>query len=590
MRNKKILGITLAVLFITFSFLTGCGSNEKKNTGNNSAKNTTAESTSKDDSKKNDDSKGLSMDEVQEYTFVRTSPIQTLDPQRSGSTPNWAVQSPIYEGLTRYIATPDGGAEIVEGVAKSWTISEDGLTYTFNLRDNAKWSDGTPVTAKDFEYSFKRVFDPAVASDYSWMLEGIIKNGSEYLNDKASRDDVGVKALDEYTLEFVLERPCGYFLTLTAFPTYKPVKQEAVEKWGEEYGSSGDKVLGNGPFMLNVWEQNVKIEYVPNPYYWDKENVHLTKITRKVIQETAAAAQSLLNGEVDSAGINEPEWKSLLKDDGRFNHIDGAGADNEFLMFNTKNKYLKNNKIRKAISIAIDREAYNEDVCNGNYFPSYSMVAPVTSIGNEVYTKKVNEKNQHVKTMIEANKDPKALLIQGLKEEGFDTDPSNVIITLNTRGTSEFSKKSAEWLQQKFRETLGIELNIEMTEWNIMWDKVDAGEYEIAVGGWSADYNDPSTFLDCFHTKKGYYGEKKTGWTGEQAEKFNQLIDKAQMSTDNDERAQLFLEAEKVLLEEAVVTPLYSGKFSTFVGKYVKNYNSNPFVYGDFKGRYIQGR
>lgn len=589
MRNKKILGITLAVLFITISFLTACGSNENKEIKGNSSKNNTTENASNNKGEEKDASNELAMDEVQEYTYVTGSQIQTMDPQRSGSTPNWAAQAPIYEGLTRYVATADGGAEIVEGVAKTWNISDDGLVYTFYLRDNAKWSDGTKVTAKDFEYSFKRVFDPEVASDYSWMLEGIIKNGSEYLNGEVSRDDVGVKSLDEYTLEITLEKPCGYFLTLTAFPTYKPVSQAAIEKYGEEYGSSGEKVVGNGPFMINKWEQNVKVEYVPNPHYWDKENVHFTKLTRKVIQEAAASAQSLLNGEVDSAGVGEPEWKALESDE-RFNHIDGEGANNEFLMFNGRNMYLKNEKIRKAISIAIDREAYVQDVCNGLDFPLYAIVAPVTSIGNEIYTKKVEYKNQHIKTMIAKYKNPKELLIEGLREEGLDVDTTKVTLTLNTRGTSEWSKKSAEWLQQKFRETLGIELNIEMTEWNIMWDKVDAGEYEIAVGGWSADYNDPSTFLDCFHTKNGYYGEKKTGWIGEQAEEFNKLIEKAQISTDSDERAQIFLEAEKVLLEDAPVTPIYSGKYSSFVRKYVKNYNSNPFVYNDYKGMYIQGK
>lgn len=589
MKSKKLLATILSVAMLSTTFLGACGNkNNQAETKKNNTKNEVSQKETEEKEEKSDDGKP-EMDDVQEYTYVISSAINTLDPARSGSTPNWAAQAPLYEGLTRYVATEDGGAKVLPGVAESWVVSDDGMTYTFNLRKDAKWSDGSDLTAKDFQYTFRRIFDPEVASDYSWLIDGLIKGGHEYLNGEGSREDVGATATDDYTFEIQLTRPCGYFLNLTAFPTHKPVKKEAIEKYGEEYGASEDKVVGNGPFTLAKWEQNVQLQYVPNPNYWNKDNVYLEKVIRKVIQEPAPAAQALLNGEVDSAGMGDPEWRTLLDADGRFDYFSDAGANNEFMMFNCANKYLKNAKIRKAISIAIDREAYIEDISNGFGEPLYSTVPKITSIGQENYSEKVNNENEYLKHLIKEY-NPKELFIEGLKELGEDSDPSKVEITINTRGTSEYSKKNAEWFQQKLREAIGFNLKIEMTEWNIMWNKVEAGEYDIALAGWSADYNDPSTFMDCFHTKTGYYGGKKTGWEGESADKFNELLEKAQNSKDNDERAKFFMEAEKLMLGEGVIAPIYAGQSSSYRGKYVKNSYRNPFVYSDFVGVYMSGK
>lgn len=530
-------------------------------------------------------------DAVQEYTYSSGSEVTGMDPHKTGSIPVWAAQAPVYENLVRYVVTEDGTAKIEPGMAKEWSVSDDGLTWTFKLREDAKWADGTPLTANDFVYSWQRVFDPAVASDYEWMVDGMIKGGAEFAKGTGAREEVAVKAIDDYTLEIQLNMKVTYFLQIASFPTYKPVSKAFVEKYGDEYGSSAEKVLGNGPYMISKWDQQEMV-YVPNPNYWDKENVYLTKITRKIVKEENPRAQALIAGEIDAAGIAEAEWRTMLDADGRFAYQNEAGADVEFYMYQLNNKFLANKKIRQALTIAYDRERYVTEVGKDFGFPAYSMVPAIMHSGEKLYSDITKGENEYVKQLIAANPDPKELLLDGLEELGLPRDPKVVELTIQTRGTGEYSKESAEWLKQLYADKLGIDLKIEMTEWNIMWDNVNAGKYDIAVAGWTADLDDPSNLIDIFHTdpNKGYYHGEKTGWKGPEADKFNALVEKAKATSDPDEKALIYLEAEKILLEEAIVSPAYFGEISSYRAKCVKGLYSNSFTYIDFKGVFIEGR
>nr|WP_255812965.1 peptide ABC transporter substrate-binding protein [Acidaminobacter sp. JC074] len=532
------------------------------------------------------------MDSVQEYTYSHGSVVTGLDPHKTGSIPVWGVQAPIYENLVRYVVAADGSASYEPGVATDWSVSDDGLVWTFNLRDDAKWADGSPLTAHDFVYSWQRVFDPEVGSDYEWMVDAMIKGGGEFNRGEGTREEVGVTALDDHTLQIELNMKVSYFLQVASFPTYKPVKKDFVEQFGDEYGSSPEKTLGNGPFMVSEWNEGVDLVYVPNPHYWDAENIYLTKITRKIVKEQNPRAQALMSGEIDAAGISEPEWRSMLDSTGQFVYINEAGADVEFLMFQQNNEFLANKKIRQALSIAYDREKNIKEVGDDFGFPAYSVVPTVMHCGEELYIDITKGENEHIKTLIKENPDPKALLLDGLEELGYDRDPALVDITLQTRGTGEFSKEDAEWLKQLWKDTLGIDLQIELTEWNIMWDNVRNGNYDIAVGGWTADVDDPSNLIDIFHTSPntGYYHGGKTGWAGPKADEFNALVEKAINTSDSHEKGLIYMEAEKVLLDEAVIAPKYFGEVSSYRANYVKGYYSNSFTYIDFKGVYIDGK
>lgn len=588
---KKLGILILVIALMTSLVLTGCGGNTAEN--NETPVTTDSNvSDSTSDSSSSSTEETTSMDSVQEYTYSHGSVVTGLDPHKTGSIPVWGVQAPIYENLVRYIMTENGTAKYEPGVATDWSVSDDGLVWTFNLREDAKWADGSPLTAHDFVYSWQRVFDPEVGSDYEWMVDAMIKGGGEFNRGEGTREDVGVKAIDDYTLQIELNMKISYFLQIASFPTYKPVKQAFVEQYGDEYGSSPEKTLGNGPFMVSEWNEGVDLVYVPNPHYWDAENIHLTKITRKIVKEQNPRAQALMAGEIDAAGISEPEWRSMLDSTGQFVYINEAGADVEFLMFQMNNEFLANKKVRQALSIAYDREKNIAEVGDDFGFPAYSVVPTVMHCGEELYIDITEGANEHIKTLIKENPDPKALLLDGLEELGYDRDPSVVDITIQTRGTGEYSKEDAEWLKQLWKDTLGIDLKIELTEWNIMWDNVRNGNYDIAVGGWTADVDDPSNLIDIFHTSPntGYYHGGKTGWSGPKAEEFNALVEKAMQTSDSHEKGLVYMEAEKILLDEAVIAPKYFGEQSTYRAEYVKGYYSNSFTYIDFKGVYIDGK
>jgi len=346
----------------------------------------------------------------------------------------------------------------------------------------------------------------------------------------------------------------------------------------------------NGPFVIESWNQNVQMTLVKNEKYWDAENVKLQKVNRKVIQDTATSVQALLAGEIDVISTNDQDWQKVIMADGRFEQITTPGNAPEFFGFNCANQYFKNPKIRLAFSLAIDREKLNNDINNGTCTPLYSMMPSVTNVGDELYSERVDGKNDIVKILQEKYPDPKALLIEGLKEEGLDPDPSKMNVTYATRGTDEFSKKLAEWLLQQWEEILGVRITIDMMEWNIMWDKVDAGDYDICAAGWGPYYNDPNALLSLYDSEDGYFNSKKSGWTGPDADKFHELLVQAGNETDDQVRAELFLEAEQLLVGTGVIVPTFVWNSNTFLAKYVEGYYVTPHSSTDYTTIYTTGK
>jgi len=448
------------------------------------------------------------------------------------------------------------------------------------------------LTAHDYVYSWRRVFDPEVGSSYEWMVDTMIKNGAAIAKGNLPLEDLGVTAIDDYTLQIELNMPVAYFLQIASFPTYKPVNQAFVEKYGAEYGTSVDTTLGNGPFVLATFSAGVELTYEKSENYWDKENVHLERIVRQIVTEENPRTMALLSGDIDSAGIGDPEWRAMVDADGRFDYFNEASASIDFFMFNAKNEFLQNKKIRQALSISFDREKFITEVDDDFGFPAYSTVPAVMHAGEELYADITAGKNEHIRTLINENPDPKELLLDGLEELGYARDASEMEITVITRGVSEKTKEMAEWLKQNWEEQLGFTLTIELTEWNIMWDKVDAGDYAIAMAGWGADVDDPSNMINIFHTDPniGYYNGAVTGWSGPAADEFNALVEKAINTPDSHAAAEILMEAEILLLDEAVISPMTFGESSSYRGKYVKGLFHNNFTFIDCKGVYLDGK
>lgn len=542
--KKRVLACLLAAV-MTAGLLAGCGGDEKSGGGGSSE---------------------------QVLNISTNSVVVGLNPLVNTTAPDNIAHNMIYDPLIRDRSAKDNTDEIVPAAAESWDVSEDGLTYTFHMNPDAKWSDGSKVTANDFEFTFKQMADPNTAATNAWLFDGVIVNFSEALyNNGKTPDEIGVKALDEETLEIQLVHPASYFLQLVAGSAY-PVNQAKYEEYGSEYGTAPDKTVYNGPLKVTSWNQNTEMVLEKNDQYWGQEDMQLDKVNYKVIQESSTAVQAFINGELDVVSTSDTNWGKTITAAGDSQEMTVPSSAPDFFMFNLKNEYLSNTKIRQALSIAFDRQEMVDTLRDGMSVPIYSMMPDTMKVGDKTYTELVDGKNYFVTQMQEEYTDPKALLQEGLAELGKSTDPSQMTIRYASRGTTELSKKIGEWMKQVWEEKLGINVQIDMMEWNIMWDKIDAGDYDIACGGWGPYYNEPSALLQLFEPVNGYFNADKTGWNNEDSQKFTELLNQAKDVVDDKEKAEIYLQAEQLVVGNALIAPMYLEASPTYVKNHVKNY------------------
>ena len=552
MRKKKILAGLLAVSMVVTS-LTGCGGSGG---GGGKAK-TESKKKNKDGDKK---------------IFRRStgSVIVGLNPILNTSAPDDAAHNLIAEPLIRYVTGPDNTTIEKPAAAESYEVSEDGKTYTFHLRKNMKWSDGKPFTAHDYAYTLKKMADPATGATAAWLFCGIVENFEESLYEKGKTpDDVGIEAPDDTTLVIRLLHPTAYFPEILHF--LYPVQEEAYEKWGDKYGTTVEMSVSSGPFKPKKWDQNTEFQVERNANNWNAKNVQLDEIHIKIIQDSATAIQAFLSGQIDVTGTSDPSWQQKIAEAGISEMVKVPSDAAEFLIFNLDNEFLKNTKVRQALAIGFSRDDYVTTICDGNAEPAYSLIPDTMKVGDATYTDLVDHKNDFIKELEKENPDPKALMTEGVKELGFN-DPSEVTLRFASRGTNEYSKKIAELYKQEWEKNLGINVEIDMMEWNIMWDKIDAGDFDVALGGWTPEYNEPTVYLNIFEPKAGYFNADKIGWKDENADKYSELLTQAKDIVDPKEKADIYLEAERILEMNAIIAPEYWGISPAYIANRVENY------------------
>ena len=544
MKKKKVLSLLLASVMAFSVVLTGCGAKEEAKTSNESNTEATDSGTEK-----------LAADQVLKINLGSNPP--DLDPQTATDQVSFEVINGIYEGLVRL--NPEGKVEQGLGLAESWTESEDGTVYTFKLRD-AKWSDGSPIKASDFEFSWKRAIDPATASQYAYMLYAI-KGAEKFNAGEGSKDDVGIKALDDKTLEVTLERPTPYFTTMLGFSTYLPLKQEAQEAAKDNYGTDVAKMVFSGPFKLVEWQQEQKIVLEKNENYWDAANVKLNKIEMDMITDLNTPINLFETGELDIIGV-PTEYLAKYRDNPNFGNM--ATATTWYIKYNCENEYLKNLKIRKALSLALNRSVFVDNVLANGSLVSGGLVPngiPGKSGEGDFRSQSgnfVSDAAAGQSTIDEANK----LFEEGLKEIGKTKDDFQKNVKYIT-GDSDVAKKFGQAFQQMWKENLGIEVAIDSVTFKVRLDRENKKDYQISFSGWGADYMDPMTFMDMWVTGGG---NNTAYWTNA---KYDALIEKA-TTTTGDERMQAMMDAEKILMEELPIAPVYF-KARNFVAKdYVK--------------------
>ena len=513
--EKKRLSLLIGLMLVLSAFLSACGG------GGDSA-----------DSDKDGDAK----DVAQHLRININTEPPSLNPQLAEDSTSGTVLRQTFEGLTRIGMNDEPEMAMAEDVE----ISEDQKTYTFKLRD-AQWSNGDPVTAQDFEYAWKWALDPNNQSTYAYQLYYI--EGAEAAHKgEGSLDDVGVKAIDDKTLEVKLVNPTPYFLELVAFYTYLPVNHKVAQENPDWAADAGENFVTNGPFHLVEWSHSDTIVLEKSDTYWDKDNVKLEKIEMYMINDPNTELSMFDNGELDWAGKPTGELPTdamqALKDEGRLNTQAIAGIYNYKL--NTTVEPFNNENFRKALSLSINRQELIDNILQGEQLPAMAIVPP-TMIED-------NEKGYYADNDVEAAKQH---LDKALEELGYK-DVSELPEIKITYNTLESHQKIAQAIQDMWVKNLGIEVTLENAEWNVFLDTVNNMDFQIARMGWLGDFNDPMNFLEMYYDADG--GNNNTGWENEE---FQKLLDQSQTETDPEKRLGLLKQAEEIIVNEMPIIPIY---------------------------------
>lgn len=563
MKIKKYLMLFL-VLALSLTLLAGCGSDDVEEPGNDV---------------EGEETEAEGMDSEQYLNIVLDAEPSTMDPSKGSDMYSNYVLMNVMEPLTRLEEDENQNTELVAAGAEKWEVSEDGVVWTFTLRDNT-WSDGEPVTAQDYEYGVKRSLAPETASPFAFILTPI-KNAAKVNSGELPVDELGVKAIDEKTLEVTLENANPYFEQLTYQRVMYPQREDIVEQYGDTFGTEPENLIYNGPFILSQWAHNSEIVLTKNPDYWDADSVKLDTVNLKIIQDKNAVYNSLSNGSIDQASVDDPEWTQRFKEDDDLDLIEVVKPAVNFVFYNTEDELFQNDNIRKAFSLAIDREDITEVIFEGVRVPAYGWVPPTILNGDEDYRENIEEP---LMAIAEENSDPKELLTKGLEELGMDTNLENLDVTISLGGTDQWFRTLGEYMQQMYKTSLGIDVEIEQLEWPIFDSNVNNGDFQIGYMAWTGDFNDPATMMNLLESSSTAI---RTGWENE---RYDELIELADKELDQEKRFEYYEEAEQILMEESPIAPVVYSKANMFRYKYVNNVGVTEFGTQGYKYGFTQGR
>lgn len=454
-----------------------------------------------------------------------------------------------FEGLVK--AGP--GNKLEPGVAKSWDISKDGKTYTFHLRNNAKWSDGKQVTAKDFYYSWERLLDPKTAADYSYQMF-YIKNGEKFFNGKAKVSDLGMKVVDPLTFKVTLEAPTPYFLLLCSWSNYAPLRQDIVSANPTGWANSADHYVGNGPFKLVAWKHKAELDFVKNPFYWDAKNVKLNKLVFQEITDNTASLEAWEKGDIDVMQTPPTTEIPRLISEKKI-QIDPNYAT-YYIEFNLKRYPMNNVKFRQALSMAIDRNAIVTAITKAGQKPATGFI-PYGSF--EPNGKDFRTVGGAYKILPSTPNIAKAK--QLLAESKVDLSKLNITYLYNSESAAH--KKIAEAVQQMWK-AIGVNVKLANQEWAVFQASRTSGNYDIARAGWSGDYMDPMTFFDLLTKASGNNDPKYN------SPRYEGLIAAAKHEANLTKRMTYLHQAEDQLMTDLPIVPLYFYVTTTNIAKKAK--------------------
>ena len=482
--------------------------------------------------------------------------IRGMDSATTTDEVSFNILVNVIEGLYRL----DENARPVPGQAKSVDISEDGLTYTFTLRDGIKWSNGDPVTSQDYRYAWLKVLNPDTGSQYAYIISTFIEGAADYNEGSGSADDVAVEAPDDKTLEVTLVSPAPFWLGLTAFPTYLPQNQAFVEEQGEEYAQSADALVYNGPYTLTELNPTEGVTLVKNGEYWDKDNVDIERVEGKIVKEVDTAVNLHESGELDITEITA-EYVDEYRDSPDFQQATEFAAF--YLAFNEDVEIFQNANIRKAFQIGFDRAALAFEIYNDGSVPATGIVPDgIAGPGDQSF------REAQGPVLPDFNpEEAKRLYEQGLQEIGGEA-PTIELLSYD----SSTARDAATFFQSQFEDNLGANIDVKIQPFDRKLELEANGEFQLSFQGWGADYNDPMTFLDLWESESPF----NTG--GYSNPDYDELISQAQTETDDATRMELLQEAERLLVEDdAGVAPIYFEGTTRLIEPFIKGFVYQPY-------------
>lgn len=549
--KRRLLAVMLTAA-MAISMLAGCS---------------TPGGSSSDDKDSGSDSSGK-----KRITYTLREDVPSMDPQNSNSISSSSANIHVLACLTRNLE-----GEVKGDAAESWDVSEDGLVYTFHLRDGLKWSDGEDVTAEDYVYGMQRLMDPEVASDYAF-IGYILKNGAAVNNGEVPVEELGVTAPDDKTVEITLEHPAVYFEAMVSMCSFGPARKDLVEKYGAEYAADPEKAAYNGPFVMSEWKHGDELIMTKNPDYWDAENIKLDEICIKTVADAKTGVAMFEQGEVDIT-ILPSEMVEQYKDGDLNTEAYFTGADDYIMLNQTEGKFLANKNLRFAMNYAINRKEYNTLVNYDTYVPAQRLVLPNVTSADTTY----GEAYPYEPFPLE-NDDAKAkeYLDKAIAELGV-ASAADIKIELLTTDT-EGAKKQAEVLKEQYEKNLGITVDIKQVTYKQRLEMEQNLEYDMVVTGWVPDYSDAYSYLELW-ISDGQYNH-----SGYNNPRYDELLANSQTETDAKARQDMLFEAEKIFLEEdAALVPLQLRQDTYLVNPNIENFNvyfvgyDFNLVYADIK-------
>lgn len=553
-KTKTYLALLMAAMMVGSS-LAGCGLSSDD--GNSNGKN---DETTSDNQTADADSY---------INCILNGEPSTLDIAKFTQIYDRTVMQNMLEPLTR---VQDG--KVVGAGAKEWTVSDDGLVYTFTLQDN-HWSDGEAVTAEDYLYALQREADPANA----WSMASdmySIANFEDIFSGSADVSQLGVEAPDDKTLVITLATPDSSFLSnVDLFPCRK----DYVEQYGDSYGSDADKVISCGPFTLKEWVHDSSLTFEKNEEYWDKDSVQLSKFTFYIMNDINARMSSFENGSLDYVNVSNSEYIQKFSSDNSLVSKPISTGRTFMIVFNCEDEVFSNEKIRMAFSLALDRETMAEIITGGTGVAATGLIPPESSVGTYDFRE---EAGDVMGKLQEENTDLKALLLEGMKEAGLGTDPSALNVKFSWGATTADARTYSELVQKMWKDTLGVNVELEFNDTATHMSNINSGDYQCASTSWGANL-EPLFLLSRWANKKG--GQSR--WVNSD---YTKLVYSGKAENDDAKRLEKYIEAEDMLISSGAIAPCYWTGSIRFSYDYVKNFSDNVFDTTGMKYMYTSGR